>query len=95
MVNKQHVVKRVRTTNPGLLPVNTTLVAYAAAILVGGAVLGLLMYFLATNARRPGYGYQNHYGYRSKDSIRLWLSYTPLEPLEPHFICRHKNEPNH
>ena len=32
----------------------------------------------------------------SKDLIRLWLAYTPLalEPLELHFICRHKNDQN-
>ena len=26
-----------------------------------------------------------------KELIRLWLAYTPLKP---HFICRHKNDPN-
>ena len=26
--------------------------------------------------------------------IRLWLVNTPLQPLEPHFICRHKNYQN-
>ena len=30
----------------------------------------------------------------AKELNRLWLAYTPLEPLELHFICRHKNDPN-
>ena len=34
-----------------LLPVNVTLAAYGAAIIVGGSILGLLIYFLATQVR--------------------------------------------
>ena len=29
-----------------------------------------------------------------KELIRLWLAYTSLEPLEPYFICRRRNEQN-
>merc|ERR1712141_864652 len=50
-----------------LLPVNLTLAAYGAAVILGGSVLGLVLYFLATQAK-PRYhhqGYQNYnqYGY--------------------------------
>ena len=31
---------------------------------------------------------------RFDDLIRLWLANPLLEPLEAHFICRHKNDPN-
>ena len=34
-----------------LLPVNITLAAYGAAIIVGGSILGLAIYFLATQVR--------------------------------------------
>ena len=34
-----------------LLPVNVTLAAYGAAIVLGGSVLGLAIYFLATQVR--------------------------------------------
>ena len=34
-----------------LLPVNVTLAAYGAAIIVGGSILGLAIYFLATQVR--------------------------------------------
>ena len=36
---------------PGLLPVNLTLAAYGAAVILGGSVLGLVLYFLATQVR--------------------------------------------
>ena len=35
-----------------LLPVNVTLMAYAAAVVIGGSVLGLAIYFLATNVSK-------------------------------------------
>ena len=35
-----------------LLPVNVTLAAYGAAIVLGGSVLGLAIYFLATQVSR-------------------------------------------
>ena len=35
-----------------LLPVNVTLAAYGAAIIVGGSILGLAIYFLATQVRK-------------------------------------------
>ena len=35
-----------------LLPVNITLAAYGAAIIVGGSILGLAIYFLATQVRQ-------------------------------------------
>ena len=35
-----------------LLPVNVTLAAYGAAIVLGGSVLGLAIYFLATQVRQ-------------------------------------------
>jgi len=49
-----------------LLPVNVTLAAYGAAIIVGGSILGLLIYFLATQAkqyRRDSYNYGYGYGH--------------------------------
>ena len=34
-------------------------------------------------------------GHHQAWELRFWLAYTPLlEPLEPHFICRHKTYPN-
>ena len=36
---------------PGLLPVNLTIAAYGAAVILGGSVLGLVLYFLATQVR--------------------------------------------
>ena len=36
----------------GLLPVNLTIAAYGAAIILGGSVLGLVLYFLATQVRQ-------------------------------------------
>ena len=33
----------------------------------------------------PGLEFQSD----AKDFMRLWLANTPLEPLKPHFICRH------
>ena len=35
-----------------LLPVNVTLMAYAAAVVIGGSILGLAVYFLATNVSK-------------------------------------------
>merc|ERR1712130_180397 len=43
----------------GLLPVNFTIMSYGAAIVLGGTLLGLAVYFLATQYR---YG-ANHYGH--------------------------------
>ena len=34
---------------PGLVAINTTLLTYAAVIVVGGAAIGLLLYLLATS----------------------------------------------
>ena len=36
----------------GLLPVNLTIAAYGAAVILGGSVLGLVLYFLATSVRQ-------------------------------------------
>merc|ERR1712156_1186944 len=45
-----------------LLPVNLTLAAYGAAIVLGGSILGLVLYFLATQTRtRYNGGYYNNY----------------------------------
>merc|ERR1711953_1640873 len=46
-----------------LLPVNLTLAAYGAAVILGGSVLGLVLYFLATQTktRYNGGGYYNNY----------------------------------
>merc|ERR1712012_146378 len=47
-----------------LLPVNITLAAYGAAIIVGGSILGLAIYFLATQAKQYRTSYNNYgYGY--------------------------------
>merc|ERR1711937_500823 len=51
-----------------LLPVNLTIAAYGAAVILGGTVLGLVLYFLATSVKpRYHHGYQhqhyNQYGY--------------------------------
>merc|ERR1712156_126060 len=48
---------------PGLLPVNLTIAAYGAAVILGGSVLGLVLYFLATQAkpRYTGGYYDNFY----------------------------------
>merc|ERR1711988_577054 len=46
-----------------LLPVNVTLAAYGAAIIVGGSILGLAIYFLATQAKQYRTGYNYGYGY--------------------------------
>merc|ERR1711878_38505 len=46
-----------------LLPVNVTLAAYGAAIVLGGSVLGLAIYFLATQARQYRHSSHHHYGY--------------------------------
>merc|ERR1711953_956637 len=45
-----------------LLPVNLTLAAYGAAVILGGSVLGLVLYFLATQTR-PRYtgGYYDNF----------------------------------
>merc|ERR1711913_112759 len=45
-----------------LLPVNLTLAAYGAAAILGGSVLGLVLYFLATQTR-PRYtgGYYDNF----------------------------------
>ena len=52
----------------GLLPVNLTIAAYGAAVILGGSVLGLVLYFLATSVKpryHQGYQHQhyNQYGY--------------------------------
>ena len=36
----------------GLLPVNLTIAAYGAAVILGGSVLGLVLYFLATQVKQ-------------------------------------------
>merc|ERR1711988_1491578 len=46
-----------------LLPVNVTLAAYGAAIVLGGSILGLAIYFLATQAKQYRTGYNYGYGY--------------------------------
>merc|ERR1712079_437627 len=51
-----------------LLPVNLTIAAYGAAVILGGSVLGLVLYFLATSVKpryHQGYQHQhyNQYGY--------------------------------
>merc|ERR1712242_301131 len=50
-----------------LLPVNLTIAAYGAAVILGGSVLGLVLYFLATQTKTRYNGYQhqhyNQYGY--------------------------------
>merc|ERR1712141_674464 len=45
-----------------LLPVNLTIAAYGAAVILGGSVLGLVLYFLATQTR-PRYtgGYYDNF----------------------------------
>merc|ERR1712026_85746 len=47
-----------------LLPVNLTIAAYGAAVILGGTVLGLVLYFLATQTK-PRYtgGYYNNHHY--------------------------------
>ena len=47
----------------GLLAINYTLVAYGAAIIIGGSILGLALYFVASSVkRRTGYtNYGHHY----------------------------------
>merc|ERR1711953_1212913 len=57
-----------------LLPVNLTIAAYGAAVILGGSVLGLVLYFLATQAKpRYHHGYQNYnqygYGYGESDYV--------------------------
>ena len=42
-----------------MLPVNLTLAAYGAAIVLGGSILGLVLYFLATQVRHGDGGEQN------------------------------------
>jgi len=46
----------------GLLPVNFTIMSYGAAIILGGTLLGLAVYFLATQAKQYRYG-AGHYGH--------------------------------
>merc|ERR1712024_288473 len=56
-----------------LLPVNLTIAAYGAAVILGGSVLGLVLYFLATQARPRYHGYQHYnqygYGYGESDYV--------------------------
>merc|ERR1712018_420476 len=44
----------------GLLAVNTTTLAYAGIIVAAGIVVGLVLYFIATNPQSSGY-YNNSY----------------------------------
>jgi len=46
-----------------LLPVNVTLAAYGAAVIIGGSILGLAIYFLATQAKQYRQSSYNNYGY--------------------------------
>merc|ERR1712079_741613 len=49
-----------------LLPVNLTIAAYGAAVILGGSVLGLVLYFLATSVKpryHQGHQHHNQYGY--------------------------------
>ena len=56
-----------------MLPVNLTIAAYGAAVILGGSVLGLVLYFLATQARPRYHGYQSYnqygYGYGESDYV--------------------------
>merc|ERR1712062_865099 len=56
-----------------LLPVNLTIAAYGAAVILGGSVLGLVLYFLATQARPRYHGYHSYnqygYGYGESDYV--------------------------
>merc|ERR1711950_19523 len=45
----------------GLLAVNTTLLAYAGIIVAAGVVVGLVLYFIATNPQQRYYGNSNAY----------------------------------
>merc|ERR1712158_166590 len=44
-----------------LLAVNTTLLAYAGIIVAAGVVVGLVLYFIATNPQQRYYGNSNAY----------------------------------
>merc|ERR1712045_218949 len=44
-----------------LLAVNTTLLAYAGIIVAAGVVVGLVLYFIATNPQQRYYGSSNAY----------------------------------
>merc|ERR1711950_83592 len=57
----------------GLLAVNTTLLAYAGIIVAAGVVVGLVLYFIATNPQSSRY-YGNSYsnsGYYSSQARML------------------------
>ena len=51
MSDKNELKKISNLLVTDLLPVNITLAAYGAAIIVGGSILGLAIYFLATQVR--------------------------------------------
>merc|ERR1712233_263467 len=52
----------------GLLPVNFTIMSYGAAIVLGGTLLGLAVYFLATQAKQYRYG-ANQYANSRMDEL--------------------------
>merc|ERR1712110_521894 len=49
-----------------LLAVNTTLLAYAGIIVAAGVVVGLVLYFIATNPQQRYYGNSNDYNSQSR-----------------------------
>ena len=56
----------------GMVAVNYTILTYAAIIVIGGSVLGLALYFLASSARER-YG-SNHYHSHQYSNARMGIS---------------------
>ena len=48
-------------TCSGLLAVNTTILAYAGIIVAAGVVVGLVLYFIATNPQSSRCAYSTQY----------------------------------
>ena len=64
-------------TCSGLLAVNTTILAYAGIIVAAGVVVGLVLYFIATNPQSSRCAYSTHYTVHSTQ-YTLHIHYMPL-----------------